>query len=224
MSESGCDSYKTETERGKKTINYIIYIIKSRNSSNTQQSVKTHLAFNQNKTNQLSKPICSAKYWIMKMRIWICEWKECCSLLCNPLSGLILSSGASPLNNGIISLILFSTFNYNNAINFLQFFFIIKIQIRMLVWGDGFYNGPIKTTKTLHPAAATQQHHQHSTSLSLHRTHQLTDLYNSLSAADTLRRPTSAALSPEDLTESEWFYLLCLSFSFPPGIGLVTVT
>ena len=95
----------------------------------------------------------------------------------------------------------------------------------MLVWGDGFYNGPIKTTKTLHPAAAAQQQqqHQHSASLSLHRTHQLTDLYNSLSASDTLRRPTSAALSPEDLTETEWFYLLCLSFSFPPGFGCVTL-
>ncbi|KAL0389519.1 UNVERIFIED_CONTAM: Transcription factor [Sesamum calycinum] len=37
--------------------------------------------------------------------------------------------------------------------------------------------------------------------------------------ADHPRRP-SAALSPEDLTESEWFYLMCLSFSFPPGLGL----
>lgn len=109
-------------------------------------------------------------------------------------------------------------------------------QHRVLVWGDGFYNGPIKTTKTLHPAAATDftGHHQQlqqqqlqlqAASLSLQRTHQLRDLYNSLSAADSsthahpLRRP-SAALSPEDLTESEWFYLLCLSFSFPPGLGL----
>ncbi|KAA0057301.1 basic helix-loop-helix protein A isoform X2 [Cucumis melo var. makuwa] len=102
-------------------------------------------------------------------------------------------------------------------------FWRFSTQQRMLVWGDGFYNGPIKTTKTLHPAAAAQQQHQqhqHSASLSLHRTHQLTDLYNSLSASDTLRRPTSAALSPEDLTETEWFYLLCLSFSFPPGFGL----
>ncbi|XP_038888193.1 transcription factor BHLH42 [Benincasa hispida] len=101
-------------------------------------------------------------------------------------------------------------------------FWRFSTQQRMLIWGNGFYNGPIKTTKTVHPAAGattTTQHHQHSASLSLHRTHQLTDLYNSLSAADTCR-PTSAALSPEDLTESEWFYLLCLSFSFPPGLGL----
>ncbi|KAI3759445.1 hypothetical protein L6452_07271 [Arctium lappa] len=35
-----------------------------------------------------------------------------------------------------------------------------------------------------------------------------------------IRRP-SVALSSEDLTESEWFYLMCVSFSFPPGVGLV---
>uniref|UniRef100_M1AZC2 Anthocyanin 1 n=1 Tax=Solanum tuberosum TaxID=4113 RepID=M1AZC2_SOLTU len=57
---------------------------------------------------------------------------------------------------------------------------------------------------------------------SLHRSQQLRELYDSLSAGDSnppARRP-SAALSPEDLTESEWFYLMCVSFSFPPPIGL----
>ncbi|GMI66531.1 TRANSPARENT TESTA 8 [Hibiscus trionum] len=57
---------------------------------------------------------------------------------------------------------------------------------------------------------------------SLQRSQQLRELYDSLSAGETnqpVRRPC-AALSPEDLTESEWFYLMCVSFSFPPGVGL----
>nr|AGT39063.1 bHLH transcription factor TT8 [Epimedium sagittatum] len=57
---------------------------------------------------------------------------------------------------------------------------------------------------------------------SLQRSQQLRELYDSLSAEDTnqpARRPC-AALSPEDLTESEWFYLMSVSFSFPPGVGL----
>ncbi|RLN35719.1 hypothetical protein C2845_PM03G24770 [Panicum miliaceum] len=33
-------------------------------------------------------------------------------------------------------------------------------------------------------------------------------------------RQPSAALAPEDLTETEWFYLMCASYCFPPGIGL----
>jgi hypothetical protein len=32
------------------------------------------------------------------------------------------------------------------------------------------------------------------------------------------RRPT-AALAPEDLTETEWFYLMCASYCFPPAVG-----
>lgn len=57
---------------------------------------------------------------------------------------------------------------------------------------------------------------------SLQRSQQLRELYESLSAGETnppTRRPC-AALSPEDLTESEWFYLMCVSFTFPPGVGL----
>lgn len=56
---------------------------------------------------------------------------------------------------------------------------------------------------------------------SLQRSQQLRELYESLSSGETnqpTRRP-SAALSPEDLTESEWFYLMCVSFSFPSGVG-----
>lgn len=89
---------------------------------------------------------------------------------------------------------------------------------RILVWGDGYYNGAIKTRKTVQPMEVSAEE------ASLQRSQQLRELYESLSAGDTnppARRPC-AALSPEDLTESEWFYLMCVSFSFPPGVGYVT--
>ncbi|KAI9080294.1 hypothetical protein K1719_037688 [Acacia pycnantha] len=86
----------------------------------------------------------------------------------------------------------------------------------ILVWTDGYYNGAIKTRKTVQPMEVTAEE------ASLQRSQQLRELYESLSAGETnppARRPC-AALSPEDLTESEWFYLMCVSFSFPPGVGL----
>nr|APP94123.1 bHLH2 [Litchi chinensis] len=86
----------------------------------------------------------------------------------------------------------------------------------ILVWGDGYYNGAIKTRKTVQPMEVSAEE------ASLQRSQQLRELYESLSAGETnqpTKRP-SAALSPEDLTESEWFYLMCVSFSFPPGVGL----
>ncbi|KAG6774466.1 hypothetical protein POTOM_021819 [Populus tomentosa] len=85
----------------------------------------------------------------------------------------------------------------------------------ILVWGDGYYNGPIKTRKTVQPMEVTTEE------ASLQRSQQLRELYDSLSIGETnqpARRPC-AALSPEDLTETEWFYLMCVSFSFPPGVG-----
>ncbi|KAK6937514.1 Transcription factor MYC/MYB N-terminal, partial [Dillenia turbinata] len=86
----------------------------------------------------------------------------------------------------------------------------------ILVWGDGYYNGAIKTRKTVQPMEVSAEE------ASLQRSQQLRELYESLSAGETnqpARRP-SAALSPEDPTESEWFYLMCVSFSFSPGVGL----
>ncbi|KAI4301269.1 hypothetical protein L6164_034563 [Bauhinia variegata] len=86
----------------------------------------------------------------------------------------------------------------------------------ILIWADGYYNGAIKTRKTVQPMEVTAEE------ASLQRSQQLRELYDSLSAGETnppTRRPC-AALSPEDLTESEWFYLMCVSFSFPSGVGL----
>ncbi|OAY72575.1 Basic helix-loop-helix protein A [Ananas comosus] len=93
----------------------------------------------------------------------------------------------------------------------------------VLVWGDGYYNGAIKTRKTVQPAEVSAEE------VTLQRSQQLRELYESLSAGEAsqqqqqqlqLARRPSAALSPEDLTDSEWFYLMCISFSFPPGSGL----
>nr|ABY26930.1 putative anthocyanin transcriptional regulator [Ipomoea alba] len=93
----------------------------------------------------------------------------------------------------------------------------------MLVWSDGYYNGAIKTRKTVQGTEVSAEE------ASLHRSQQIKELYESLSATaeesngggsqQPARRPT-AALSPEDLTESEWYYLMCISFSFPSAVGL----
>ncbi len=55
----------------------------------------------------------------------------------------------------------------------------------------------------------------------LQRTQQLRDLFATLSVAGTghelARKPSS--LNPEDLAETEWFYLVCMSCSFASGAG-----
>nr|AAA32663.1 DEL [Antirrhinum majus] len=86
----------------------------------------------------------------------------------------------------------------------------------VLEWGDGFYNGDIKTRKTVQSVELNQDQ------LGLQRSDQLRELYESLSLGETntqAKRPT-AALSPEDLTDAEWFFLVCMSFIFNIGQGL----
>ncbi|KAJ4835498.1 hypothetical protein Tsubulata_015493 [Turnera subulata] len=86
----------------------------------------------------------------------------------------------------------------------------------LLEWGDGYYNGDIKTRKTV------QSIELNADQLGLQRSEQLRELYLSLSAGEAsqeARRP-SAALSPEDLTDAEWYYLVCMSFVFDIGQGL----
>ncbi|ONK67011.1 uncharacterized protein A4U43_C06F14580 [Asparagus officinalis] len=58
--------------------------------------------------------------------------------------------------------------------------------------------------------------------LGLQRIEQLRDLYESLSAAENNQQTKrlSASLSPEDLTSTEWYYVVCMSFTFNPGQGL----
>ncbi|XP_047341388.1 transcription factor EGL1-like [Impatiens glandulifera] len=86
-----------------------------------------------------------------------------------------------------------------------------------LEWGEGYYNGDIKTTKTV---AAMELKAADKTGLQ--RSGQLRELYESLLESETdqqTKRP-SAALNPDDLSDAEWFYLVCMSFVFNPGQGL----
>ena len=52
--------------------------------------------------------------------------------------------------------------------------------------------------------------------LGLQRSEQLRELYKFLlvGEADPQAKRPSAALSPEDLSDSEWYYLVCMSFVF----------
>ncbi|XP_065031172.1 transcription factor EGL1-like [Musa acuminata AAA Group] len=86
----------------------------------------------------------------------------------------------------------------------------------VLAWSDGYYNGDIKTRKMTQPMELKADQ------MGLQRSKQLRELYGSLSAGDNnqqTRRP-SASLSPEDLTDAEWYYLVCMTFTFTPGQGL----
>ncbi|XP_024359281.1 transcription factor TT8 isoform X2 [Physcomitrium patens] len=88
---------------------------------------------------------------------------------------------------------------------------------KTLVWGDGYYNGTIKTRKTIGAKELTPEE------FGLQRSQQLRDLYNSLSDSKTGHQQASKpfALKPEDLAEQEWFFLLCMSCNFAEGVGLV---
>ncbi|TYI15842.1 hypothetical protein ES332_A08G214100v1 [Gossypium tomentosum] len=96
------------------------------------------------------------------------------------------------------------------------FWSISTRQPGVLEWGDGYYNGDIKTRKTVQAVELNTDQ------LSLQRSEQLRQLYESLSAGESspqAKRP-SAALSPVDLTDTEWYYLVCMSFVFNIGQGL----
>lgn len=160
---------------------------------------------------------------------WSSEWrrpsspkvgsKACCRRRLRQLSGLTAFSGNSVQNKGIyiyICVCLLCVCVCFSIVNLKILFVCWSCWCwRILVWRDGYYNGAIKTRKTVQPTEVTTEE------ATLHRSQQLRELYESLSSAgagNPARRPTTA-LSPEDLTESEWFYLMCVSFSFPPGVG-----
>ncbi|XP_044503715.1 transcription factor MYC1-like isoform X2 [Mangifera indica] len=58
--------------------------------------------------------------------------------------------------------------------------------------------------------------------IGLQRSEQLRELYESLleGESEQANKRPSAALSPEDLTDAEWYYLVCMSFVFNSGQGL----
>ncbi|KAK7349516.1 hypothetical protein VNO77_06949 [Canavalia gladiata] len=81
---------------------------------------------------------------------------------------------------------------------------------RVLEWRDGYYNGDIKTRKTI------QTMEMKADKIGLQRSEQLKELYEFLlvGEADPQAKRPSAALAPEDLSDSEWYYLVCMSFAF----------
>ncbi|TKY63916.1 Transcription factor EGL1 [Spatholobus suberectus] len=85
-------------------------------------------------------------------------------------------------------------------------------QERVLEWRDGYYNGDIKTRKTVQ----TMELEMKADKIGLQRSEQLKELYKFLLAgeADPQTKRPSAALSPEDLSDLEWYYLVCMSFVF----------
>ncbi|KAF2570516.1 hypothetical protein F2Q70_00001530 [Brassica cretica] len=102
------------------------------------------------------------------------------------------------------------------------FWSISASQPGVLEWGDGYYNGDIKTRKTIQAVEVKADQ------LGLERSEQLRELYESLSVAESSasggsqvsRRASATALSPEDLTDTEWYYLVCMSFVFNIGEGI----
>nr|BAN17386.1 bHLH transcription factor [Torenia fournieri] len=96
------------------------------------------------------------------------------------------------------------------------FWSVSSTQPGVLQWCDGYYNGDIKTRKTV------QAVEPNADQLGLQRSDQLKELYESLHLGETnpqAKRPT-AALSPEDLTDAEWYFLVCMSFVFNIDQGL----
>ncbi|KAJ8526926.1 hypothetical protein K7X08_029403 [Anisodus acutangulus] len=90
----------------------------------------------------------------------------------------------------------------------------------VLEWSNGYYNGDIKTRKTVQVEEVNEDQ------LGLQRTEQLRELYSSLLTGESEEdlqpqaKRLSAALSPEDLTDTEWYFLVCMSFVFNVGQGL----
>lgn len=96
---------------------------------------------------------------------------------------------------------------------------IVCVHDRDLVWGDGYYNGRIKTRKTTHGRELTAEE------FGLQRSQQLRELFdNLLSVKLGQPQPPSkpSALKPEDLAETEWFFVVCMSYSFADGVGYMS--
>ncbi|KAL9670287.1 hypothetical protein QQ045_007838 [Rhodiola kirilowii] len=84
----------------------------------------------------------------------------------------------------------------------------------ILKWCTGFYNGEIKTN------SKAQAADQNGEEICSQRSDQLRELFESLAASESNNpqaKKLHSALSPEDLSEPEWFYMLCMSFIFNAG-------
>ncbi|OEL21937.1 Anthocyanin regulatory Lc protein [Dichanthelium oligosanthes] len=104
------------------------------------------------------------------------------------------------------------TINWSYAI----FWSISSTQPGILTWTDGFYNGEVKTRKIANSAELTADQ------LVMQRSEQLRELYEALLSGECDRRAARpvASLSPEDLGDTEWYYVVCMTYAFRPGQGL----
>ncbi|KAJ0913882.1 putative transcription factor bHLH family [Helianthus annuus] len=109
------------------------------------------------------------------------------------------------------------------------FWSISSTEPGVLTWCDGYYNGGIKTRKTIQADEMEEEEEEDGgddDEAGLRRTEQLRQLYESLSIAseshgyDPQPRRPPAALSPEDLTDAEWYFLVCMTYEFTNGQGL----
>nr|ADE77258.1 unknown [Picea sitchensis] len=94
----------------------------------------------------------------------------------------------------------------------------------ILVWNNGFFNGDFKTNE-IGQGMEEELHLQEE--MHEKRTLQLRELFESLSARGSSSLPTRqqySLLSPEDLTDTEWFYLTCMSYDFRHSVGLPGIT
>ncbi|KAG2567944.1 anthocyanin regulatory R-S protein-like [Panicum virgatum] len=104
------------------------------------------------------------------------------------------------------------TINWSYAL----FWSISSTQPGILTWTDGFYNGEVKTRKIANSAEQTAEQ------LVMQRSEQLRELYEALLSGECDRRAARpvASLSPEDLGDTEWYYVVCMTYAFRPGQGL----
>ncbi|XP_010523194.1 PREDICTED: transcription factor MYC1-like [Tarenaya hassleriana] len=90
----------------------------------------------------------------------------------------------------------------------------------VLEWGEGYYNGGMKKRKKSYDEEMDDEFKARC-KYGLLRSKQLRQLYLCMLEGDTT--PTAdygTILSPEDLTDEEWYYLLCMSYAFSLGQGL----
>jgi hypothetical protein len=91
-------------------------------------------------------------------------------------------------------------------------------ETQALGWYEGYYSGSVKSKSDLHESEISSEE------FGLWRSQQLKELYatirsSSLGSFQIQSSEDPTALNPEELTELEWFYLNCMSLSFPPGVG-----
>ncbi|GAV85823.1 bHLH-MYC_N domain-containing protein [Cephalotus follicularis] len=153
------------------------------------------------------------------LTVTISQWQRSLSLSLSNISGIqsptLSLSNISGLQSPSLSLSTPTTSRQRPLL--LLFSHSQRLLCRVLEWGDGYYNGDIKTRKTV------QSMEINAYQLVLQRCKQLRELYESLSVGESSpqARRRSISLSPEDLSDKEWYYLVCMSFMFNNSQGLL---